>query len=99
MSVSWGIALKVWWSAAWRGFLYGLVGGFVLGFVGGIIAAAIHAPEKAVFFGNIGGLIAAIPASMLGFKQALSKHLPVLAKLVAQPTLQADPPASGGRSA
>ena len=81
MSITWGKTVSVWWSAAWRGGLYGFVGGFILGFIGGFAAALLHTPEKAALFGAIGGYIAAIPASMLGLKQALSKHLASLAAI------------------
>ena len=75
MTVRWPKALAVWWSAAWRGSLYGLLGGMALGAIAGAIAGFMGAPEKAGLYGSIGGYVAAIPASMLGLKQALSKHL------------------------
>lgn len=82
MNISWGKALSVWWSIAWRGVIYGALGGFVLGFIGGVMAALMHSPERAPLYGMIGGYIASIPASMLAVKQAISKHLPALAALV-----------------
>lgn len=81
MSITWGKTLSVWWSAAWRGSIYGFIGGFVLGFIGGFTAALMHTPEKAPIYGMIGGYVAAIPASMLGLKQALTKHLASLAAI------------------
>ena len=78
-TVRWPTALSVWWSAAWRSALYGLLGGFLLGAVAGAIAAVMGVPEKANLYGTIAGYIAAFPASMLGLKQALSKHLASLA--------------------
>lgn len=76
MTVGWSKALAVWWSAAWRGALYGMVGGFVLGAVGGVVSALVGAPpDQAALYGAAGGYVAAIPASILGLKQALSKHL------------------------
>lgn len=75
MNITWGKTISVWWSAAWRGVLYGFIGGFVLGFIGGFAAALTHTPDKAAIYGMIGGYIAAIPASILALKQALSKHL------------------------
>ena len=79
IEIRWSNALPVWWSFAWRGFLYGVLGGFALGAVGGAIAVATGVPEKAQFYGSIGGYIASIPATMLAVKQALSKHLASLA--------------------
>lgn len=84
MKVTWGDALPVWWSICWRGFIYGFLGGFALGFMGGVIAALIGAPEKAVIFGMAGGYIAALPASLLAVKQAITRHLPSLAALAAR---------------
>ncbi|HEX5304761.1 MAG TPA: hypothetical protein VFW82_01600 [Dyella sp.] len=81
MDISWGKALPVWWSIAWRGVIYGVLGGFILGFIGGFWAAIMHSPERAPLYGLIGGYIASIPASMLAVKQAISKHLPALATL------------------
>lgn len=81
MTVTWKKALPVWWSAVWRGAVYGLLGGVVLGATGGALAVMLHTPDKATTYGTIGGYIASIPASMLGVKQALSKHLASLAAI------------------
>jgi hypothetical protein len=81
MTIGWKPALTVWWSAAWRGGLYGALGGIVLGGIGGAVAGIAHAPENASLYGAIGGYVASIPASMLGLKQSLSKHLRSLAAI------------------
>lgn len=94
MNVDWGTALKVWWSATWRGFLYGLAGGLVLGFVAGMVAGMRGEPDMAADYGSIAGYIAAIPASMLALKQALAKHLTSLAALAAQQGVTAEAAAS-----
>lgn len=83
VSIPWNEALSIWWSIAWRGFIFGLLGGFVLGFVGGFTAGAIGAPEYAEAWGVIGGYIASIPASMLAVKLAIPKHMARLARHVA----------------
>jgi hypothetical protein len=88
MTIGWPQALAVWWSAAWRGFLYGAIGGFILGATGGFIAAVMSAPDKAGIYGAIGGYLASIPASMLGLKQALSRHLPSLIAIGRDPNTQ-----------
>ena len=89
MTIGWPKALAVWWSAAWRGSLYGAIGGFVLGAIGGLIAGVVmSAPDKVSLYGAVGGYLASIPASMLGLKQALSRHLPSLIALSREPTLQ-----------
>ena len=81
-AIPWPTALSVWWSAAWRGALYGLLGGLLLGAIAGVMAAVLGVPEKANLYGTIAGYIAAFPASMLGLKQALSKHLASLSGAV-----------------
>jgi hypothetical protein len=88
MTVGWPKALAVWWSAAWRGALYGLIGGFVLGSIGGVIAGVMSSPEQAGTYGAVGGYLASIPASMLGLKQALSKHLRSLIAMGREPSAQ-----------
>jgi len=86
MTVHWPRALAVWWSAAWRGALYGLVGGFVLGAVAGFVAGFMGAADQAPFYGAISGYIASIPASMLGLKQASTRHLPSLVAIAKDQT-------------
>jgi len=83
MSITWKQTLPVWWSAAWRGFLYGLAGGFILGFIGGVIAA-VNDSSMSTTYGAIGGYIASVPASMLALKQAISKHLASLTAVAQQ---------------
>ena len=78
MDISWATALIVWWSVAWRGFIYGLIGGFILGFIGGVVAAMLQDPQNAQLYGMIGGYMGSIPASMLALKQALQKHVEML---------------------
>ena len=90
MTVHWPKTLAVWWSAAWRSALYGVVGGFVFGAVGGVIAGFTGAADQAGIYGAIGGWLASIPASMLGLKQSLSRHLPSLIAIAQEPT----PPSS-----
>jgi len=89
IELRWGPVLKAWWSMAWRGFLYGLGGGFVFGAIGGVLAVILGDPSKAAAYGTVGGYIAAVLASMLAFKQAIQKHLGVLAQ-IAQQTVAAD---------
>jgi hypothetical protein len=81
LDVGWKKALAVWWSVSWRGGLYGLLGGVVLGALGGVLAATTGVPEKGELYGAIAGYIAAIPASMIGMKQGLSRHLASLVSM------------------
>ena len=82
MDISWGTALVVWWSFAWRAFIYGAIAGFILGFVGGVVAGILQDAENAMLYAAIGGYIGGIPASMLAIKQALQKHIEMLANVV-----------------
>jgi hypothetical protein len=81
VKIGWRPALGVWWSAGWRGVLYGLVGGFVLGAIFGLIAGFVGKPEQAALYGAVGGYIVSVPATMLALKQALEKHLLALAAI------------------
>lgn len=90
MNIGLRCALRVWRSAAWRGFAYEGGGGFVLGIAGGVAAAFIHAPEKAVLTGNIGGLIAPNTASVFDLKDSLFKYFPALTQLAAQQIVQCE---------
>ena len=95
MKVTWGQTIPVWWSMIWRSVLFGMLAGFVAGFFAGLL---VHHPEKGELYGGIAGLIVSIPTSMFAMKQTLTKHLQKLAG-IAQQTVQADGPASGGSSA
>ena len=75
LGVGWKKALAVWWSVSWRGGLYVAVGGLLLGALGGVFAVITGAPEKGALYGAVGGYMAMIPASVLGMKQGLSRHL------------------------
>jgi hypothetical protein len=75
VGVSWKKAIAVWWSVSWRGGLYGAFGGLILGALGGAFAVIAGAPEKSALYGAVGGYIAMFPASILGLKQGLSRHL------------------------
>jgi hypothetical protein len=81
MNMEWRQSLQVWWSIFWRGGVFGIGFGFLLGALGGLSAALSGVPQTAAQYGQVGGLIASIPASVLAVKQALGKHLPSLAAL------------------
>lgn len=85
VNVTWQQSLPVWWSWFWRACLYGVIAGAVLGFVGGFIATYTD-PSQAGTYGRIGGYVASVPATLLAFKHALSKHLASLAEIAARAT-------------
>ena len=81
LGVRWGRALAVWWSAAWRGFLYSFLAGFVFGAVAAAIGRRMGMAAEAQVYGVMATYAVSIPLSMLAMKQALSKHV---ASLVAE---------------
>lgn len=78
---TWSETVPVWWSFVWRASLYGLLIGLVFGGIGGFIAAASGSPAYAHGYGQIGGLLAGIPASLIAMKQTLAKHGTAIAAL------------------
>ena len=65
VELNWARAIKVWWSLAWRGILFGSIAGFIAGFIVGYLG-----------FGNLGalaGLVVGIPIGMWVVKLVLAK--------------------------
>jgi hypothetical protein len=75
LEVTWGRAIKVWWSIMWRavlfGFIAGLVAGFIVGFIGGMAGAATGTITT---LSGIAGGIVAIPVGMWVIKVVLTKR-------------------------
>lgn len=78
---TWSETLPLWWSFFWRAALYGLLIGFVFGGIGGVIATMSGAPTSAHVYGQLGGMLAGIPASLISMKQTLAKHGAAIAAL------------------
>lgn len=88
VKVGWRTAVRVWWSAVWRGALYCFIGFFALGYGLSLVSLLLTgSPDVApswvpeLSYGRV-LCIAAIPASLLGMKQALGKHASALAAAV-----------------
>lgn len=79
---TWSETLPIWWSFVWRAALYGLLIGFVFGAIGGFFAAVSGSTASAQGYGQIGGLLAGLPASLIAMKQALVKHAAAIAVLL-----------------
>ncbi|HKI61917.1 MAG TPA: hypothetical protein VKA31_06450, partial [Mariprofundaceae bacterium] len=53
IEITWGRALKIWWSLVWRGVLFGMLGGAVVGFVVGALGVS---PKDTTLIGMIIGV-------------------------------------------
>ena len=73
LEVSWGRALRVWWSITWRTVLFGMLIGFVVGVAAGIggNAAGIPASQVQGISSLIGVVIGAF-ISMWAVRKALT---------------------------
>ena len=65
VELNWERAIKVWWSLAWRGVLFGFIAGFIAGFIVG----ALGFPN----LGTLAGLVVGIPIGMWVVKLVLAK--------------------------
>lgn len=65
VELSWERAIKVWWSLAWRGVLFGGIAGFVAGFIFGVLGL----PNRS----DVAGLVVGIPISVWVVKIVLAK--------------------------
>jgi hypothetical protein len=74
LEVTWGRALKVWWSLAWRALLFGGIGGFIAGAIIGAIAGAMGvAPATIANLGSLAGFLISIPIGMWVVRNVLRK--------------------------
>ncbi len=73
LEVTWGRALTVWWSLAWRSIVLGGLAGAIAGAFIGMIAGLLGQVEKAQTWGSYVGQIVSIPVSMIVVKIILKK--------------------------
>ena len=66
--------MKVWWSLAWRGILFGLVAGAITGFIVGFILGIAGKPELGGLYGQIAGMVVGIPIGIWVVKSVLTKE-------------------------
>ncbi len=83
--IAWDKSVRVWWRAAWRGAIQGIVDGFALEGIAGALASVSGHPPLAPLCGRIGKFDADLPASMFALKQSLNLYLLGLASIVAEP--------------
>ena len=73
--LTWGIAIRVWWSFMWRallfGFLLGAVAGFIVGFAGGFLGLS---KEQVILYSQILGAIMGCIAGVMVMKHVLNKR-------------------------
>ena len=73
VEVTWGTALRVWWSYAWRCVVFSAILGFVLGGIGGFVVGIMGKPELGGSVGGTIGYIGSIPVSIWVMKKILDK--------------------------
>lgn len=75
IKVTWGHALRIWWSLVWRVLVFGGIAGLLLGLLAGI-AGAVAGIEDAVIAGyvEIGGMLVSIPVGIWVVKIILGKE-------------------------
>ena len=74
LEVTWNRAIRIWWSLAWRGLLFGVIAGAIVGFIVGVAMGALGRPEEGGIYGQVAGMIAGIPVGMWVVKVVLSKE-------------------------
>jgi hypothetical protein len=75
LEVTWGYALRVWWSLFWRALLFSLVIGFVAGFLVGFFGGLAGMNPKAIpIFSGLAGMIGGIPIGIWVVKVVLQKR-------------------------
>src|SRR4051812_19934326 len=74
LEVTWGRAIKVWWSIAWRALFVSLVLGFGVGLVFGLFAAAGGISSvAAAALGQLAGGLLGIAVSVWAVRKALMR--------------------------
>jgi hypothetical protein len=72
--VTWGHAIKIWWSLTWRIVLFGGLAGLALGLLFGLIGAATGIADETIHsWGQIGGTLVSIPIGIWVVKYILNK--------------------------
>lgn len=80
IKVSWKDTFIFYWSFLWRAVIYGAVGGAILGFIFGFAAGMLGHLDHASSWGSLGGVVAALPSSLLGLKHALGTNINRMSK-------------------
>jgi hypothetical protein len=74
LDVTWTRALKVWWSLAWRGILFGTLAGALAGACIGIVGASAGADQPTIQkLGSLAGLAVGLPVGLWVVRTILQK--------------------------
>ena len=74
IAVTWGYAIKIWWSLTWRIVLFGGLAGFALGLLFGLFGAATGTADEVTHaWGQISGMLVSIPVAIWAVKSILNK--------------------------
>ena len=74
LEVSWGRAMRVWWSITWRTLLFGMLIGFVVGVVAGVGGEAAGMPASQVqSVASVFGVIIGAFISLWAVRKALTR--------------------------
>jgi len=74
IQVTWGHAIKIWWSLTWRILLFGGIAGFALGLLFGIFGTATDTNDNLIqTWTEIGGMLVSIPIGIWVVKTILNK--------------------------
>lgn len=75
IEVTWGRVVKVWWSLAWRGILFGFLAGAGAGFVIGFLGAmGGMSRESTSLYSMLAGGAVGVPIGLWVVKTVLSKR-------------------------
>jgi len=88
IKVTWGYAVRIWWSLAWRVLVFGGLAGFVLGLLIGIVGAVTGIDNDTIHtYGQIGGMLVSIPVGIWAVKVILTREFPKF-RVVLVPSLE-----------
>jgi len=74
IQVTWGYAIKIWWSLTWRVALFGGLAGFALGLLFGLFGSATGTADEVIHsWGQISGMLVSIPVAIWAVKSILNK--------------------------
>lgn len=74
LEVTWGHAVKVWWSLVWRGGLLGMLFGLIGGLIVGIICGVLGVPAGTItLLGNVVGFAGGLLGGFMAMKMVLQK--------------------------
>lgn len=70
--MTWNLALRIWWSFAWRIFVYANIGGLVIGAIASAHSGGVLFDSRITE--SVATLVVLVGTSILAVKQALDAH-------------------------